>query len=337
MSFSVVVRTRNEADRLRLTLASLAVQSAPSEIIAVNDGSSDHTYDIIEEAVRNSGVKAVHHEAPKGRSGAANAGARAATNEFLLFLDGDTLAGPDLIRRHMEAHARSPKSVARGELLHLRGTRFLKDPELGAPQPHATEKIERLSIAERDRLRITRLDIASNFAAIDDRAELGLYPGVGPRTLQNLELQALRHSPMCSVLWAAASGSNQSVPREAFLTLGGFNEALDINEHRELALRLCKTGLKMTVAEGARSYHMTHRSGWRDPLEEHGWELAFYGLHPLPEVKLLSVLWTSLAPNRRAPPQFRIESLPALEYAARSLSGEEIDKIRASLGLIALN
>jgi hypothetical protein len=135
------------------------------------------------------------------------------------------------------------------------------------------------------------------------------------------------------VLWAAASGSNQSVPREAFLAVGGFNEALDINEHRELALRLCKAGLNMTVAEGARSYHMTHRSGWRDPLEQHGWEQAFYGLHPIPEVKLLSALWASLASDRRIPPRFRIDSLPALETAARSMSGKEIDNVRATLVL----
>ena len=337
MSLSVVVRTRNEADRLRLTLASLAVQTAQSEVVVVNDGSSDHTYDVIEDAVRSSGVKAVHIEAPKGRSGAANAGARAARSEFLLFLDGDTLAGPDLVRRHMEVHARSPKSVARGELLHLRGTRFLRDPELCTPQLNATDKVDRLSRAERDRLRITRSEIACNFPTIHDRAEFGLYPGVAPRMLQNLELQAIRQSPLCSVNWAAASGSNQSVPREAFLALGGFNESLDINEHRELALRLCKFGLKMTVAEGARSYHMTHRSGWRDPLEDHGWELAFYGLHPIPEVKLLSVLWASLAPNRRVPQRFRIDSLPALESAARLLSGKEIDNVRAALGLVALN
>ena len=47
MTLSVIVRTRNEADRLRLTLASLAVQGAPSEIIVVNDGSADHTYDVV--------------------------------------------------------------------------------------------------------------------------------------------------------------------------------------------------------------------------------------------------------------------------------------------------
>lgn len=337
MGLSVVVRTRNEADRLRLTLASLAAQSAPSEVIVVNDGSSDHTYDLVEEAARLSGVKAIHHKMSQGRSEAANSGARAAQNDVLLFLDGDTLAGPDLVRRHLHAHARSSGLIARGELLHLRGTRFLKDPELCIPQTHAKDKIERLSLAERDRLRITRSQIESSFASIDDRAEFGLYPGVGPRLLQALELEAIGQSPLCSVLWAAASGSNQSVPREAFLAVGGFNKALDINEHRELALRLCRAGLKMTVAEGARSYHMIHRGGWRDPLRERGWESTFYAAHPLPEVKLLSVLWASLAPNRRAPLSFRIDSLRALERAAKVLSGREIDDIRTALGLATLN
>jgi len=337
VSLSVVVRTRNEADRLRLTLASLAVQTAPSEVIVVNDGSNDHTYDIIERAVRSFGVKAVHHQASKGRSGAANSGAMVAQNDVLLFLDGDTLAGPDLVRRHLDAHAKGGRLVARGELLHLRGTRFLKDPELCIPQAHAVHKISRLSLAELDRLRITHSQVASRFGTIHDRAEFGLYPGAGPRMLQTLELEAIRRSPMCSVLWAAASGSNQSIPRDAFRAVGGFSEALDINEHRELALRLCKAGLKMTVAEGARTYHMIHRSGWRDPLENHAWETAFYAAHPLPEVKLLSVLWSSLAPNKRVPSPLRIDSLPALESVAQSLSGEEIDNLRAALGLIPLN
>jgi glycosyltransferase involved in cell wall biosynthesis len=43
MLVSVVIRSRDEADRLRLTLTSLAQQSAPPEVIVVNDASVDHT------------------------------------------------------------------------------------------------------------------------------------------------------------------------------------------------------------------------------------------------------------------------------------------------------
>jgi glycosyltransferase involved in cell wall biosynthesis len=106
MSLSVVVRTRNEADRLRLTLASLAAQGVPSEIIVVNDGSSDHTYEVVEEAVRNSGVRAIHHNASRGRSGAANAGARAAKTTYSCFSMGTRWRIPisfDGIRRRMAA------------------------------------------------------------------------------------------------------------------------------------------------------------------------------------------------------------------------------------------
>jgi glycosyltransferase involved in cell wall biosynthesis len=43
MRISVVIRSKDEADRLRLTLCSLAHQSEKPEVIVVNDGSSGHT------------------------------------------------------------------------------------------------------------------------------------------------------------------------------------------------------------------------------------------------------------------------------------------------------
>ena len=47
---SVIIRSKDEADRLRLTLTSLACQSEPPEVVVVNDGSSDHTRDVIATA-----------------------------------------------------------------------------------------------------------------------------------------------------------------------------------------------------------------------------------------------------------------------------------------------
>jgi hypothetical protein len=138
------------------------------------------------------------------------------------------------------------------------------------------------------------------------------------------------------VLWAAASGSNQSVSRTAFLDAGGFDERLDINEHRELALRLCTAGARMAAVDGAFCYHLTHRSGWRDPLSETRWEQVFYAAHPILAVKLLAVFWAGLAPSRDLPPEARIDSLPALEAAARGGTGVDYDAVRRGLGLPAL-
>ncbi len=336
MSLSVVIRSRNEADRLRLTLAALSRQTAEVEVVVVDDGSTDHTVAVLAEAKPNLKLAVVRHDTAKGRSAASNAGARAASGETLLFLDGDTLAGPDLARQHIERHAGSPGLIGRGEILHLRCTRFLKDPEHGTPRPGEEARIGRLSVAELASMRVTREQVLDDFAAIHRRAAPGVYPGAGPRRLHEVEMQALRHQPDCTVLWAAASGSNQSVAREAFLGVGGFDEALDINEHRELALRLCAAGLEMAAVDAAYCYHLTHRSGWRDPLTETRWERAFYAAHPILAVKLLAVFWASLTPNRDLPPEARIGSLSELEAAARGGSGVDYDAVRQRLGLPAL-
>ena len=302
----------------------------------VNDGSSDHTRAVLDEFAGSLPLTVVHHETPLGRSGASNAGARAASGQVLLFLDGDTLAHPDLLRRNATAHAERPDMVGRGERLHLRCTRFLQDPETGTPRTSEIGRLEQRTPEERERLRVTRSQIFDDFHAVARRAETGTYPGAGPRRLEELEMDALRRHPDCSMLWAAACGSNLSVSREAFLDVGGFNEAIDIIEQRELALRLCQAGLRMAPVDGAPVYHMTHRSGWRDPLVNNEWEVAFYAAHPIPAVKLLAVFWASLSPQSPLSAEARILSLPALEAAARGVTGVNYDEARTWLGLPAL-
>lgn len=316
MRASVIVRSKDEADRLNLTLASLSAQIEPAEIVVVNDGSTDHTEALLERLKSQYDLTLVHHSAPLGRSAAANAGAERASGDILLFLDGDTLAAPDLVRSHMEQHREDSAAVVRGETWHLRCTRPFLDPEKGTPKPGEEKRVAAMSEAEVERSRVTVAQIMGDFPSVDRRAQPGIYPGYGPRRLFEIEMEALRQSPACTVLWAAASGSNQSLSRAAFLESGGFHPRLTINEHRELALRLCKQGLHMKASAG-RSYHMIHRSGWRDPLVEQDWEDIFYAAHPEPEVKLLSRLWESLSDNGHAPPEGRITSLEALEEAAR--------------------
>jgi hypothetical protein len=177
-------------------------------------------------------------------------------------------------------------------------------------------------------MRVMREDILGDFASIERKAEPGVYPGAGPRRLYELEMDALRHHPDCTVLWAAASGSNLSVRRDDFLRLGGFREHLDLIEQRELALRLCLDGARMTAVEGARTYHLTHRSGWRDPLQDTAWERAFYDAHPMLAVKLLSVFWDGLSGRSVVPPEARIASLPDLALAARGDNGIDYDTVR---------
>ena len=266
MSLSIVIRSKDEADRLRLTLTSLVRQSAPAEVVVVNDGSSDNTQAVLEEFAGSLPLTVVHHAKPCGRSGASNAGARAATGHVLLFLDGDTLAHPDMVRHHATAHAERPGTVGRGERLHLRCTRLLQDPETGTPYPDEIGQLEQRTPEERDRLRVTRWQVLNDFPAVARRAEMGIYPGAGPRRLEELEMEALRRHHDCSVLWATASGSNLSVPRDAFLEVGGFNEAIDISEHRELALRLCQAGPLTQLFQPQPEVARIHRRSLRNRI-----------------------------------------------------------------------
>lgn len=317
MKASVVIRSKDEAYRLRLTLASLAQQTHPCEVIVVDDGSSDHTASVIADAAQTLEIKSLRHERPSGRSNAANAGARLASGDILIFLDGDTLAAPDFVASHCAVHAQgAPPKIVRGETWHLRGTRPLLDPETGLAKPQEAQRVASLPEIERERMRVTKAQIENDFASIDKRAQPGIYPGYGPRRLYELEMEALIHSPDCPVLWAAASGANQSLGREAFLSQGGFHPEISINEHRELAIRLCRSGLKMAAAT-ARSYHMTHRSGWRDPLLDTTWEAIFFEIHPLPEVALLPLLWEGLNDHNASDGTLAILTLPQLAQAAK--------------------
>ena len=93
----------------------------------------------------------------------------------------------------------------------------------------------------------------------------------------------------------------------------------------------------LTFVEGAKSYHLTHRAGWRDPLAETRWERLFHDKHPQMAVKLLAVLWAGLGAGARVPAAARIGSLAELDAAARGARpGVDYDAVRHGLGLPAL-
>jgi glycosyltransferase involved in cell wall biosynthesis len=339
MLVSVIVRTKDEAGRLRLTLASLSRQTVPvvapgsgvpagktaAEVIVVNDGSADRTPAVLEEAPAELPLRVVHHPRCRGQSAASNAGAWLAEGDVLLFLDGDAPANPAAVALHAQTHTGDPV-VGRGECYHLRCTRFFQDPETGSPRPGQEEHVRRLG-ADLARHLVTRRQVLDRFEEIEDRAQPGIYPGAGPRKLFELEWDALRNHPGLGVLWMAASGHNLSVRRRDFEAVGGFDERLPLNEHRELAFRLAERGIPLVAVPGARTYHLTHRTGWRDPLEETDWERIFYEAHPCLAVKLMAVFWMSIG-GKSLPEEARITSLPQLDGIVRRGAAVDYDVLR---------
>lgn len=304
MKASIVIRSRDEAPRLRLVLAALEGQEALAEVIVVDDGSLDETPQVVAAARGALPLVALRNATAAGRAAASNLGATAASGELLIFLDGDTLAAPGLIAAHVAKHASGTGIVGRGETWHLRCTRFLADPETASFRPEEADRDAATPPDARDALRVTRAQVRHDFAAIARRARPGIYPGAAPERLHAAEMRALHDHPNGTRLWAAASGSNLSLRRDTFLASGGFDAELTINEHRELAYRLCTRGARMAAVAGARTCHLTHRAGWRDPLADTGWEERFRAKHPEAPLAALRSFWLSLSGGPPAPDFF---------------------------------
>jgi cellulose synthase/poly-beta-1,6-N-acetylglucosamine synthase-like glycosyltransferase len=101
VSVSVIIPTFNGSSGLGPTIASLHRQSLrPVEIIVVDDGSTDDTRAVAEEARARGLVDVVIcHGTRCGRSAAINAAARFAGGDLLLTMDADTVFEPTAVAR----------------------------------------------------------------------------------------------------------------------------------------------------------------------------------------------------------------------------------------------
>jgi GT2 family glycosyltransferase len=114
---SIVVPTRNRAQRLRALLASLARQDGPPfEVIVVDNASSDDTLRVVGEADSevDAHVRAIHLPRPLGPAVARNRGWRSAHSELVVFTDDDVVAQPGWLAALAAAHGRDPEAVIQG-------------------------------------------------------------------------------------------------------------------------------------------------------------------------------------------------------------------------------
>lgn len=104
MKMSVVTTLHNRPEHLRLLVAALAGQSRqPDELVVADDGSDEATMSALDAFLPSCGfpVKVVRQEHRGYRVAAArNMGIRAATGDYLLFLDCDIAPLPDVLAVH---------------------------------------------------------------------------------------------------------------------------------------------------------------------------------------------------------------------------------------------
>lgn len=94
-TLTIILPARNEADALKTLLPALRERFPESEIIVVDDGSTDDTATI----AAGHGAVIVRHPYGMGNGAAIKSGARAATGEVLAFMDADGQHVPADIER----------------------------------------------------------------------------------------------------------------------------------------------------------------------------------------------------------------------------------------------
>ena len=90
---SIVVPCYNEAPRVRETFAQLEQIMYPNyEVIAVNDGSTDNTLELLQELLpTHSHLRIVNHTSNQGKAAALKSATLASNAEYLVCIDGDSL------------------------------------------------------------------------------------------------------------------------------------------------------------------------------------------------------------------------------------------------------
>ena len=97
---SVIIPTYNGSKYLRDSIASVRAQNVPGiEIIVVDDASSDGTADAVESDPFFSGVRLLRHPVNRGPGESRRTGVRAATGDYVAFLDADDVFEPEFLER----------------------------------------------------------------------------------------------------------------------------------------------------------------------------------------------------------------------------------------------
>jgi glycosyltransferase involved in cell wall biosynthesis len=102
VSFSVVVPVWNEARDIESAIAAVEASAGPAtpcEIVAVDDGSTDGTREILRRYAGQGRIRLVEQPSKLGIAAARNAGMDVASGDVIVFMDADNVVPADFLER----------------------------------------------------------------------------------------------------------------------------------------------------------------------------------------------------------------------------------------------
>ncbi len=143
-AFSVVIPAFNEADRigetLRATIDYLRANTSGSEIIVVNDGSSDDTGEVVRKVLAMNTtfpLRFLDHSQNRGKGAAVREGLLSTTKAIAVFFDADLSTPIDELPKLIEP-------IAKGKVDVAFGSRALNRRLIGNRQPWRREQAGRV-------------------------------------------------------------------------------------------------------------------------------------------------------------------------------------------------
>lgn len=124
MRLSVLVPVFNERDTVLDVLEAVKATGIVSEIVVVDDGSTDGTRDVLGQLDDDEVVRVIFHEKNAGKGAALRTAMRAATGEVLLIQDAD-------LEYHPRQYPKLLAPIEAGETDVVYGSRFLAGDPAG--------------------------------------------------------------------------------------------------------------------------------------------------------------------------------------------------------------
>ena len=242
--FSVIIPAYNAEAFIARAIDSVLAQTWPAhEILVIDDGSGDGTADIV--AKYGDRVRCLRQD-NAGVSAARNAGARAASGDWLAFLDADDWYYPDRLRWHAEWIAKD------GRLDFLTGDYDYRRPDdtriSGSMEMHASGQ----AMLAKAGL-VLPLPLAG-----EGRGE-GDVPATVIMIADELEPFVADHFGDTHTL---------SVPRSTFMALGGYPTGYRVCEDVFFLVKLCAASQRVGVVCEPMAAYVIHEASTtrRDPL-----------------------------------------------------------------------